>query len=268
MAEFEHIDEKRRHWYREEHFARQLGHPSARAVVEGRWRIFAAEIRAWLTHDPACAGPAKDRRLQVLDAGCGDGINLVGLDRIFTDLGRAIALTGIDYNGLRIERARGLGLDCTLRQGSLDATGLADASIDMVLFNHVLEHIPQKTAVLAELRRVIRPGGLMIVGVPNEGCALARLRNHVLQPSVLRTTDHVHFFTASSLGRDLRQAAFDVQRIIGEGFFLPHLRLQTMVGGSPAGRRALTGLRKVLPSQAAGLIAVARAGSPPSPSTN
>jgi 2-polyprenyl-3-methyl-5-hydroxy-6-metoxy-1,4-benzoquinol methylase len=255
------IEENRRHWYREEHFARQLGNPSARAIVEGRWRLLAKEIRLWIAaQNTGKQGESAQNTLHVLDAGCGDGINLVGLSQIFADLGQAISLTGIDYNELRIERARGLGLDCRLQVGTLEATGLDHGSIDIVLLNHVLEHIPKKDAVLAELRRVMRPGGLLIVGVPNEGCALAKLRNHVLQRSVLRTTDHVHFFTASSLRRDLTAAGFGVASISGEGFFVPHLRLAGMIGGTAGGRRLLDGLRTMMPSQAAGLIAIAHAG--------
>ncbi len=262
MANFQNIDGARRHWYSEGHFARQLGNASARSVVEGRWQRFASEIRSWLDSEGVTATRTEARRpINVLDAGCGDGINLVGLSQIFADLGQSISLSGIDYNELRIERARGLGLDCKLNVGALDKTGLSCGAVDFILLNHVLEHIPDKAAVLAELRRVLRPGGLLIVGVPNEGCALAKLRNHVLQRSVLRTTDHVHFFTAPALRRDLEAADFDVTRVAGEGFFLPHLRLATMVGGSAGGRRVLAGLHKAMPSQAAGLIAIARARS-------
>jgi SAM-dependent methyltransferase len=255
MVDIEKIDPRHRHWYEEGHFARQLGHPSARAVVEERWARFEREIKGWLSEykSDAC------RPLQALDAGCGDGINLMGLSRIFEALGRDAALTGIDYNELRIARARALGVARDVRVGSLDATGFADGSVDLILLNHVLEHIPAKTPVLAELRRILRPGGLFIVGVPNEGCALAQLRNNVLQRAVLRTTDHVHFFTAETLCADLEAAGFAVQRVVGESFFVPHLRVATMIGGSAVGRRILNGLGRAIPSQAAGLVAVARA---------
>lgn len=258
MIDVDDIAVERRHWYREEHFAHQLGNDSARAVVEGRWGFFTSAIRDWSTDYRAQHDRSK-RPLRVLDAGCGDGINLLGLSRIFGNLGIPVALTGIDYNPVRIERARTLGLDCRLEVGSLAATGFGDGDIDFVLFNHVLEHIPEKSAVLSELHRVTADGGLLIAGVPNEGCALAKLRNHVLQRSVMRTTDHVHFFTAPSLRRDLQIAGFEKVRVTGEGFFLPHLRLATAVGSYNGGRRVLTGLGKAIPSQAAGLIAVAHA---------
>lgn len=258
MVDVDRIDANRRHWYREEHFAAQLGNPSARAVVENRWRIFSAEIGAWLRTYGSQRGGAP---LRVLDAGCGDGINLVGLSRIFADHAQPIELLGVDYNELRIERARTLKVADRLTVGSLEDVGLAAASVDFVLLNHVLEHVAEKGILLAALRRVMRPGALLIVGVPNEGCALARLRNHVLQRSVLRTTDHVHFFTAPQVRRDLSAAGLVVDRIVGEGFFVPHLRISSFVSRFAAGRRLLAGLGKAVPSQAAGLIAFARVPS-------
>ena len=129
MVGLDNIDPQRRHWYSEEHFARQLGNPAARAVVEGRWRLLEAEVKRWLERDrPAQASSSAP--LRILDAGCGDGINLLALSRIFADLRRPIRLQGIDYNDLRIERAKALGLDCELGVGSLADTGLAAASVD------------------------------------------------------------------------------------------------------------------------------------------
>lgn len=252
------IDAQRRHWYEDPQFAAQLGDPSARAIVEGRWRVFEAAIRTWhAAYTSAAEHPG--RPLEVLDAGCGDGINLLGLSRIFKSLGLTAVLHGMDYNEIRVARARELGVAESLAVGALDRIARPDASLDMVLLNHVLEHIVDHAPVLGELRRVLRPGGLFIVGVPNEGCALAKLRNHVLQRSVLRTTDHVRFYTAATLGRDLDVAGFAVDRIAAEGFFVPHLRASSLIGRSRAGRSVLGTLGRMMPGQAAGLIAVTRA---------
>jgi len=44
---------------------------------------------------------------------------------------------------------------------------LADASIDVVLCTQVLEHIPEPVAVVAEIRRVLKPGGRLLLSVPS-----------------------------------------------------------------------------------------------------
>jgi SAM-dependent methyltransferase len=43
----------------------------------------------------------------------------------------------------------------------------SDASIDVVLCTQVLEHIPEPMAVLAEIRRVLKPGGTLLLSVPS-----------------------------------------------------------------------------------------------------
>jgi SAM-dependent methyltransferase len=57
--------------------------------------------------------------------------------------------------------------------GSVDVVGdarimpFSDASIDVVLCTQVLEHIPEPIAVLAEIRRVLKPGGTLLLSVPS-----------------------------------------------------------------------------------------------------
>ena len=52
---------------------------------------------------------------------------------------------------------------------------------EVIILNHVLEHIDDDVFVLENLKRLLRPGGRLVVGVPNEGCLLATLRNYVLE---------------------------------------------------------------------------------------
>jgi hypothetical protein len=53
-----------------------------------------------------------------------------------------------------------------LRHEDVTALGLADGSVDAVLSFEVLEHVPRYRAALAEFRRVIRPGGRLVLSVP------------------------------------------------------------------------------------------------------
>lgn len=248
-------DPNRAHWYNDDQFHLQCDHAATRAVVEGRWRLFSQALQQWRS-----ASVAKPAKLRVLDAGCGDGINLQGLSQILARQAVAAEFCAIDYNPKRIERAGKLGI-ASLAVGSLTALPYPDAHFDVVLCNHVIEHVPEKLAALAELRRVLRPDGLIIIGVPNEGCLFAKLRNNLLQRSILRTTDHVHFFTAESLAADLTSAKLKPRRIHGEGFFMPHMALGRIAGQSSTGRRLMGWLGRLLPSQSAGLIAVAERGS-------
>lgn len=234
--------------YTSEHFQSLMGTRGRRRLIEHRWQVFARIIREW-------QGRAAARSpLAVLDAGCGDGINLGGLQKL--SIGEAIPmrLIGVDYNPLRVLRARGAAPAARVQQASLYQLPFAGASFDVVLCNHVLEHVPDLAAALAELVRVLRPGGLLIVGVPNEGCLLARLRNQVLQRSIQRATDHVHFFTARTLAGALGAAGLRVRSIDRETFFFPCTYLNMACNEVSAGHWLMSGLRRLFPSQAGGLI--------------
>jgi SAM-dependent methyltransferase len=202
-------------WYLADQHRSQLGSRGRRRVIEHRWRVFGEMVDEWRGRR------ASRDEVAVLDAGCGDGINLIGLRDLAAKRRLRLDLFGVDYNFLRLTRARGVDSRARVHQGSLYQLPFVSGSFDVVLCNHVLEHVPDLPAALANLRRVLRPGGLMIVGVPNEGCLMGRARNRVIQPSIGRSTDHVHFFTAKTLTAALTSAGLLVQRVDRETFFFP-----------------------------------------------
>jgi len=238
-------------WYLADQHRAQMGSGGRRRVIEDRWQVFADMVGRWRQRLPATAA------LTVLDAGCGDGINLVGLRTVAERHALNMQLFGVDYNPVRLARARRVDSDVRLQQGSLYRLPFADASFDIILCNHVIEHVPDTPSALAELYRVLRGGGLLIVGVPNEGCLFGRARNHVIQPWIGRTTDHVHFFTVESVSEALRTAGFDVQQIERETFFFPCSWVNALCTEFDAGHRLMAGLRRLAPSQAGGLIVAA-----------
>jgi SAM-dependent methyltransferase len=103
-----------------------------------------------------------------------------------------------------------------------------DHAFDVVFFNHVLEHIPDDDRALREAHRILKPGGLLILGVPNEGAWFWQLA-YRLQPEILRTSDHVHFYTAPSLAAQCRGAGFTVQEVRPIGWGVPHWTLDSLV---------------------------------------
>ncbi len=95
----------------------------------------------------------------VLDVGCGAGM-LALLKR------KGITLTGVDLSDECVAAARRNGYDDTVR-ADLHALPFADASFDYVVSLDVIGHIPaeQKDAVLGEIKRVLRPGGVTMHGI-------------------------------------------------------------------------------------------------------
>jgi 2-polyprenyl-3-methyl-5-hydroxy-6-metoxy-1,4-benzoquinol methylase len=225
-----------------------------RRVIENRWRIYTSMIEAWLV------ARGDSTVFTVLDAGCGDGLNLVGLQQISASHGWAMRAQAVDYNPLRLERARSHAQNIPLQRASLYALPYRAGSFDVVLCSHVLEHVPDLNGALAELRRVLKPGGLLIVAVPNEGCAMGRLRNRVLQRRISRTTDHVHFFTEAALLDRVGAAGFRVRSVERETFFFPLSYINVLCTEFSAGHWLMTLLRGWFPSQAGGLITALQHG--------
>src|SRR5688572_3404984 len=101
----------------------------------------------------------------VLDLGCGGGLDLALAARAVGPTGRAI---GIDMADAMVERAnataRALGYTwAEARVAYAEALPLADASVDCVVANGILNLSPYKSAVLAEIARVLKPGGRFVL---------------------------------------------------------------------------------------------------------
>jgi SAM-dependent methyltransferase len=95
---------------------------------------------------------------RVLDAGCGSGRNMV-------ELARRGTVTGIELSETSVELARERGVGEVVL-GSVGQMPFADASFDMAACLDVIEHLEDDVAALRELRRVVAPGGTLLVTVP------------------------------------------------------------------------------------------------------
>jgi len=101
----------------------------------------------------------------VLDLGSGPGLDALLAARQVGPGGRVI---GVDMTPAMIDRARAtaerLGLGYVeFRLGRLEALPVADASVDAVTSNCVINLVPDKRAVFAEAARVLRPGGRLVI---------------------------------------------------------------------------------------------------------
>ena len=119
-----------------------------RAMTAGldlRWRALAA----------AAAVRPGDR---VLDAACGTG------DLALADLrAGAAAVTALDFSPRMLERARRKSRDVEWIEGDLLALPFADASFDAATIGFGIRNVADLDGALAELRRVLRPGGRLAV---------------------------------------------------------------------------------------------------------
>ncbi len=188
----------------------------------GPYRHHLAKRRRYV--EGVLAARAACRRIRTaLDLGCGDGMHYRWLARF------AGVTYGSDYNLSRLRRAVRLpGAAGRIFLADICRYPVADAGFDLVFFNHVLEHIPDDQQALAEVHRILRPGGMLILGVPNEGAVFWQLAFR-LQPRLRATSDHVHFYTAAAIRDKCEGAGFRVQEVHAIGWGPPHWGLDALV---------------------------------------
>ncbi len=116
---------------------------------------------------------------RVLDVGCGLGGSIARLQAHLGRCGRVTAVDVVDDYGPRLrERFPRLDLDYHTMEG--ERLAFADASFDVASISYALHHVKDPAAVLAEMRRVLRPGGWIIVAEPHTGTTSEAQRTDVL----------------------------------------------------------------------------------------
>jgi ubiquinone/menaquinone biosynthesis C-methylase UbiE len=99
---------------------------------------------------------------RILDAGCGSGDYVEALGR------RGYDVRGIEYSSQKVATWHSRHpADTRVQQGDIARLPFADECFDAAILNEVLEHVPDERAVLAELARVLRWRGILIVFSPS-----------------------------------------------------------------------------------------------------
>ncbi len=99
---------------------------------------------------------------RVLDLGCAFGYGTAMI-------ARRHEVYGVDASATFIERARRRHPQIPFQVASAESLPFADAYFDAVLLLDVLEHVRREQPVLAEIARVLRPGGTLVLSVPHKG---------------------------------------------------------------------------------------------------
>lgn len=158
---------------------------------------------------------AAARRLRLLDVGVGNGRSLRYLEPTRAD--EAIDFFGLD---LSVRRLRGVYRPerwALLRADVEQGLPLAGASFDIAICEQVLEHLLSPERVLVELARVLRPGGLLVLGVPVFPPGIHRLRQAVAgwARRLGRGGSHHQTFCRQGIERLVLSAGFNIDRCRG-----------------------------------------------------
>jgi 2-polyprenyl-3-methyl-5-hydroxy-6-metoxy-1,4-benzoquinol methylase len=143
---------------------------------------------------------------RVLDLGCGDGAFAQAL------CAAGAQVTAADVSAVAVERARERA-PAALVQRLTEGAPLpfSEDAFDAVWAGETLEHVADVVGLLADVRRVVRWGGVLLVTTPNQArlrVALEALRGGPLEERLDPRADHLRFFTARTLAGVLGDAGF------------------------------------------------------------
>ena len=143
------------------------------------------------------------RKGRVLDVGCGSGENVATASQMGWDA------QGLDVDPMAVSAARRRGIN--VRLGSLNELRFDDDSFDLILSEHVIEHVPDPSDLLREMRRILTPGGMLAVITPNAAGLLYRWFGPDWRG--LEPPRHLHIFKPTTLLSLARKAGFGDARV-------------------------------------------------------
>jgi 2-polyprenyl-3-methyl-5-hydroxy-6-metoxy-1,4-benzoquinol methylase len=174
-----------------------------------------------------------DRPGRLLDVGCGDGVFLARMHGL-----------GWDVHGVEPDSAAaaaaGRRHHLRITTATVEDAALPPASFDVITMSHVLEHVHDPVEVLVECRRLLKPGGRLIVATPNaESLGRVVFRRRWMHWDIPR---HLFVFSTRNLKRCGQIAGLEIEELRTSArsafFSLPHARFRPT---ATADRRRGTG---------------------------
>lgn len=186
------------YWKSMEEFNDPRGTLPNERSVQRRFRRnskFLSQISKLLRQDP--------QDIHVLDVGCSSGA--------FVDAAAKMGFhaEGVEPAAKAAATAQAAGL--TVRQGLLHEVAYPDQSFDAITLFEVIEHLKDPLTLLLECQRILRPGGILLIGTANTASWSAQAFGaHWDYLSIARHGGHVSFFNPTSLQTLAAKAGFSI----------------------------------------------------------
>ena len=155
-----------------------------------------------------------------LDVGCGLGLGLSYAE----NLGYKLYATELDKNAIKFLRNN---FNAYLFEGFLDEANYQSNFFDFIHVSHVIEHVPDINLFLSELRRILKPNGILSIGTPDMSSNLYKIYKIVshLQlkvPDIIDGVEHTFLFSKNTLRKVCEDHGFKIidqfSQKIGESF--------------------------------------------------
>jgi len=141
-----------------------------------------------------------------LDVGCNLGDMVAAMSRM------GMVAEGVEPReaAARFANENGMRVFC----GTLETAAFPDGTFDRISMYHVLEHTPDPVAVLSACRRILKPGGILVVGVPNFDAAVFAIVGPTWQG--LSPPKHYHHFRPATIALAAERAGLAAAEVFTE----------------------------------------------------
>ena len=167
-----------------------------------RSKKFLDQIAALLGQPP--------EKIRLLDVGCSSGAFLHAAVKL------GFRAEGVEPAPKAAATAQAAGLK--VHQGLLQEAGYADGQFDAITLFEVIEHLQHPQELLKECRRILRPGGILLVGTGNAGSwSMAAMGARWEYLHIAKHGGHVSFFNLGSLASLAQHSGFSVAAVRTRG---------------------------------------------------
>jgi 2-polyprenyl-3-methyl-5-hydroxy-6-metoxy-1,4-benzoquinol methylase len=163
------------------------------------WRIF-----FWPFSIPVAHFPDRLEGGTLMDVGCGGGNYLVEAQKL------GWKVSGIDPSPISVEVTKKRGF-ADVREGDLLSVDLPENAYDVVAMFHVFEHVHNPHDALEKAKKILKPGGQLIIGVPNFASAGSAV--HRSWWAGLSFPLHYFHYDRHSLKKVLEEHGFTIEKI-------------------------------------------------------
>lgn len=164
-----------------------------------------------------------------LEVGPGSGIYLPVLCGLFTEV------SGVDIETAYLDHSRPLlqkYAQLSLKVDDITNSKLPPQSFDLILCTEVIEHIPDSQRALNEMRRLLKPGGVLILSTPQRYSPLELAAKVAFLPGVIQLvrliygeaildSGHINLMTETEVTKQLHNAGFTIEERYKTGLYLP-----------------------------------------------
>jgi 2-polyprenyl-3-methyl-5-hydroxy-6-metoxy-1,4-benzoquinol methylase len=168
-----------------------------------------------------------------------------GLGHLVGQLEDTFQTYGMDLNHWAVKKSKAVVQRTSLQTASAQELPFADASFNLVIIKHIVEHLPDPARAIREIGRVTEPGGTLILATPNLSSLLKPWKGE--RWIGYQDPTHISLKPPEEWLSLIRDAGFRLKRVFADGFWdVPYVpiipkQIQKLFFGSPGGFQAITG---------------------------